>query len=96
MSKRDGGPVYPQDRAQPETVHYSGLSVRDYFAAAALTGLLGNVHGSNVPAEACDYAQAMVDEREKRLFQDQETDNALRFARACADANAQDDAGSIG
>lgn len=49
MSKKDGGPAYPSKppvyrQGAGETVMMmdgeSGMSLRDYFAAAALTGLL--------------------------------------------------------
>ena len=70
MSKRDGGPVYPQDRAQPETVHYSGLSVRDYFAAAALAGVTAADTNDEKTVKDCAHlayyiADAMLAERDK-------------------------------
>ena len=35
--KNDGGPAYPTDGEM-----HSGMTLRDYFAAAALTGLLAD------------------------------------------------------
>ena len=47
MSEPNGGPAYPcvmpgpaRGKAGPSRIYYSGISVRDYFAAAALTGML--------------------------------------------------------
>lgn len=41
----DGGPVFPNTTALPNL----GMTLRDYFAAAALTGLLSN------PAEVANW-----------------------------------------
>lgn len=45
----DGGPAYPcQEQGmtsfsgQPVTIDHTGISIRDYFAAAALTGFFSN------------------------------------------------------
>jgi hypothetical protein len=54
---------------------YEGMSLRDYFAAAALQGMIsGKTQGfstgqSTFPREAYEYADAMLKERE-RLAQD--------------------------
>lgn len=43
MATNDGGPAFPQTYRIPgcsTVVGASGLSLRDYFAAAALTGLI--------------------------------------------------------
>ena len=42
------------------------LSVLDYFAAAALTGLLARLDYGFNPAAIYDYAEAMMVERAKR------------------------------
>jgi hypothetical protein len=69
--KSDGGPVFPDPMA-------AGISVRDYFAAAALTGLLstaaekyidsyGTVRArERVAEDAYFIADAMLAQREKQ------------------------------
>lgn len=75
MSKPDGGPVYPHlmEHCQrvEETEMYFGLSVRDFFAAAALQGIinrgfseLGNSE-SAYAALSYKLADAMLLERDK-------------------------------
>ena len=55
----DGGPAFPHttqwDGITPAINHH-GISMRDYFAAAALTGYLGNPEG-NSKWEILDVAQ---------------------------------------
>ena len=71
----DGGPAYPMP---VEGRDYNvGISLRDYFAAAALTGFASNneaietIHttGGNVPkkisASAYEFADAMIAARSK-------------------------------
>ena len=59
----DGGPAFPtEDTAHP------GISRRDYFAAAALQGLLAS--GDDIPMRqnvvlAYDYAEEMLEHQEK-------------------------------
>jgi hypothetical protein len=45
-----------------------GMSLRDYFAAAALTGLLNDIHIKHKTAITYSYmlADQMLDERKKR------------------------------
>lgn len=83
---KDGGPVYPQSIRVPEngmdangygtcrtvTLAKGGMSLRDYFAAAALTGLLAGQYSngaqanlSEVPDEAFKIAEAMLHRREQ-------------------------------
>jgi hypothetical protein len=38
----DGGPAFPRTGADGHTSPQSGMTIRDYFAAAALQGLLAN------------------------------------------------------
>ena len=80
MSKtNDGGPAFPVF-PETETGHaaaFRGMTLRDYFAAAALTGLMGftgKIAGANNPlaptrqemAEAAfNAADAMLAERER-------------------------------
>lgn len=48
MSKKDGGPAYPHDgikdlgRSGTIAHKFPGMSLRDYFAAAAMAGLSGH------------------------------------------------------
>ena len=76
---KDGGPAFPS--SMHETEHgdkvypvdsYEGMSLRDYFAAAAMTALLrsevgkegwATVHG--VASDAYKVADAMLKAREK-------------------------------
>lgn len=47
----DGGPAFPTDNEQQvghNTWHYQGMTLRDYFAAAALQGLLACPRSSYV------------------------------------------------
>lgn len=63
----DGGPAFPV--CYDKDHHWGGMSLRDYFAAAALTGLLAHPNQStDVPAfakAAYHFADAMLKEREK-------------------------------
>jgi hypothetical protein len=61
----DGGPAFPHAHEDYEFQH--GMSLRDYFAAAALQGLLANPEasatGSKLAAYAYRNADAMLSER---------------------------------
>ena len=73
MSK-DGGPAFPvargiaADGSSYIDAHYSGMSLRDYFAASALHRTMSR---EDVPAphlaalRAYEYADAMLAERDK-------------------------------
>jgi len=78
MATENGGPAFPN--AEMGKAHfddigaYPGLSARDYFAAAALTGLLASSAGigereinddDHVPyaMRAYEFADAMIQER---------------------------------
>lgn len=77
----NGGPAFPQPEMAFGAVG-PGLSARDYFAAAALTGMLANPYGvervvkqcaenNSTPGEvivkaAFKYADQMLKERDKR------------------------------
>lgn len=83
MSKRDGGPAFPVEVTQDADGKYAGVqtapsagwctgvSVRDYFAAAALQGWLASSserdgHPPCSVAAACFvFADAMLAERSK-------------------------------
>ena len=80
---KDGGPAFPVSTGHhPDTMMKDpriGMTLRDYFAAAALTGLLadrqykesaldyGNGHGMKLTETICrsalEYADAMLAER---------------------------------
>lgn len=75
MTQQDGGAAFPSstDRENEVFVGYTGMRLRDYFAAAALTGLLaqgkekimeGATHISGVEA-AYKLADSMLVERAK-------------------------------
>lgn len=58
----DGGPAFaiPSDGCTHGT--HTGMSLRDYFAAAALTGLLAHErYGSESPSKLADYAYDQAD-----------------------------------
>jgi hypothetical protein len=69
----DGGPAFPHDNQELGDRHRiasSGMSLRDYFAAAAMQGLLTGQYSdtskwnlSEAPAEAYRIADAMLDAR---------------------------------
>ena len=69
--KNDGGPAFPPVH-NPET-HPSGMTLRDYFAAAAVQGRLSNPHNTAHPdytreglaAECYAIADAMLKARAK-------------------------------
>ena len=65
-----GGPAFPQEwdnNRGTKTVWY-GISARDYFAAAALQGLLANASEVNdeLAVEAFMAADAMLAARERK------------------------------
>ena len=77
MTSNDGGAAFPHtvhefhDHGQSRQKH-GGMSLRDYFAAHALTGILGEIQlgGQPVVIEnvvdiAFKYADAMLAERAK-------------------------------
>ena len=76
MSKETGGPAFPQNTkivaAAGQELHQGfigGISVRDYFAAHALQGLLAGYTKGVPPADltadaAYSYADAMLKARE--------------------------------
>jgi hypothetical protein len=65
-----GGPVHPHEtkNADGSVSVWYGLNVRDYFAAAALQGLLANASEVNdeLAAEAFTAADAMLAARERK------------------------------
>ncbi len=78
MGIKDGGPAFPHERVfsdSPNDLHHkyimmSGMSLRDYFAAAALQSILSNPVFAKIPettvaASSYEYADAMIAERSK-------------------------------
>jgi hypothetical protein len=73
MSKPDGGAAFPSDPAFYGEKTGPGLSVRDYFAAAALTGWVAKWEGDEIPKANAEgaatqlyvLADAMLAERDK-------------------------------
>lgn len=68
----NGGPAFPTDDARqigPSIWHHDGMSLRDYFAAKALQGLLTNAFNSRPPENiaiwAYRHADAMLAARKK-------------------------------
>ena len=54
MSKIDGGPAFP---AYDGFDRFPGIGARDYFAAAALTGMMGYLTDSKQEAGLCAAAK---------------------------------------
>jgi len=62
---RDGGPAFPYGQPNVTERFSEGMSLRDYFAAAALSGLLSNKEGYDrgyafASEEAYHYADEML------------------------------------
>lgn len=60
----DGGPAFPSDFIElPKSGFSKGMSLRDYFAAAALSGMLGNpdVDHCDLYTEHANYAYQHAD-----------------------------------
>ena len=80
-AKDDGGPAFPvpysNERDGPTVMPTEGMTLRDYFAAHALQGLLANpklqpqilktggAHGGWIEASSLAFADAMLKERAK-------------------------------
>ena len=71
----DGGPAFPfRYQDGKGGMQFPGMSMRDYFAAAALTGLCASFDGpclddafvSGVTRRAFDLADAMLAARERK------------------------------
>jgi hypothetical protein len=66
----DGGPAFPTAADNGHSTNQDGMSLRDYFAAAALQGFLSNqalatIHQSELAKGAYEYADAMIEARKK-------------------------------
>lgn len=56
-ARDDGGPAFAHDPGGPFPQQVSGITVRDYFAAAAMQGLLAQTPAGSQPRVA-DFASA--------------------------------------
>ena len=75
MTDKTGGPAFPTDNAHqngPNTFHFEGMTLRDYFAAKAMQGLLAglladrmDVKWQNIAIDAYRQADAMMKAREQ-------------------------------
>lgn len=77
MSCKDGGPAFPSKQMKNENgtwfgYDHAGMTLRDYFAAQALNGILACRYGQSfrygnddMVKDACAFADAMIAEREK-------------------------------
>ena len=82
---KDGGPAFPQRIERPnglmtETTTYFGMSLRDYFAAAALQGQIASMTNADVVRQL----QAMTDDPWRFC-----ADSALKFADAMIAARGE-------
>ena len=65
-----GGPMFPAPVTKPLENYYPGISIRDYFAAKAMQGLIGGIESGKehqialVPSTAYAMADAMLKARE--------------------------------
>ncbi len=72
MSKETGGPAFPSEGVVTnDGIFYDGMTLRDYFAAKAMQGLVAGAepeHGINLHGAAewaYNMADAMIKAREK-------------------------------
>lgn len=69
----DGGPAFPSHGSMGEVVQ-TGMTLREYFAAAALTGLLSRYVGAitaetyaQAVSESLKFSDAMLSSRNKEV-----------------------------
>jgi|JI10StandDraft_1071094.scaffolds.fasta_scaffold42607_8 hypothetical protein len=72
----DGGPAFPVPAEQSENTNFAtpGMTLLDYFAAAAMQGLLASYSADaeidglepRIASQSYDMADAMIAERSKR------------------------------
>lgn len=66
---KDGGPAFPYGGIHINGERLAGMSLRDYFAAAALSGMFStpgsHLYFENAATEAYRYADAMLKAREQ-------------------------------
>ncbi len=71
MDKKTGGMAFPQHPSQDDVSNFGGMTLRDYFAAKAMQGILSNswhAHSctpENASMDAYSVADAMLKERIK-------------------------------
>lgn len=65
--ENDGGPAFPGKRHESDTSRKVGMSLRDYFAAHAMIGLITAKRGDErvVAKLAYEHADLMLAERSK-------------------------------
>ena len=71
MSNNMGGPAFPTDNERQigsHSYHYEGMTLWDYYAAAALQRLAGpDLHAGRVANRAGQFADAMLKQRKIRF-----------------------------
>lgn len=85
MSARDGGPAFPRPASEDATYgtladgnsvvrEQDGMTLRDYFAGQALTGLLAerSIPAPSVATRAYEYADAMIEAQDGKPRPDPE------------------------
>ncbi len=73
MNKEDGGPAFPDTAIEHPSgwcsssgiTGHSGMTLRDYFAAAALTGSREGLPPHQIAASCYNIADAMLSARSK-------------------------------
>ena len=70
MDFNDGGPAFPCENREPAAIS-TGMSLWDFYAAAALIGIIGGdesqqLESLDVAEESANFADAMIVERNKR------------------------------
>jgi hypothetical protein len=73
LDKNDGGPAFPHLHESSQRINqtemHGGMTLRDYFAAKAMQGMMADHTRDNSPAEISEWAykiaDAMLKERSK-------------------------------
>jgi len=68
MTKENGGPAFPTTKESHLMICSEGMTLRDYFAAKAMQGLVGapqNFPRAAIAEHAYLMADAMIAERDK-------------------------------
>ena len=60
-------PAFPVIGARGAPEDYPGISIRDYLAGQAVSGLVGRYNPADAAKQAYAYADAMLAERDKPL-----------------------------